>query len=208
MDVSTASSALKISSQMKRKLDSSNDRPPHWEDVTTVNESKAHVAKRARRDGRDENPSTNLFGRIGVVDLPPQILQHIFSFVPPITLGHLLCVCRKFNALLDPSKVAPAESSEPTALLVRKQDAIWTRSRRLNLPGWPKPLTNLTELGMLRLLRVRRCQFCGRAARPAPSYLSNVPWSAGPGREDVRTIWPFRIRSCGTCLEARLKKVN
>jgi hypothetical protein len=183
--------------------------PSHWEHTTTVNESRSHVAKRARRENLDASPTVNKFGPIiDVADLPPQILQHIFSFVHPVTLGHLLRVCRRFNALLDPSNDKPKPADGNSALTTRKPDEVWARSRRFHLRDYPRPMIDLSELDMWRLIRVRRCQFCGRSARPTPSFLSPVPWTGGPGRDDVRTIWPFRIRACGSCLESRLRKVN
>lgn len=143
-----------------------------------------------------------------VTDLPPEILQQIFSFVHPITLGRLLPVCKLFNTLLNPVKALPAPSPGVKSVSLRKQNDIWTRSRNIHLQGYPRPMDNMTEIETWRLLRVRRCQFCHRKARRSPTFLNTTPWNGGPGPDDVRTIWPFRIRSCGTCLEPRLIMVS
>jgi hypothetical protein len=143
-----------------------------------------------------------------VTDLLPEILQHIFSYVLPTSLGGLLSVCKLFNSLLNPIAELPAPSIGLTSLTLRKQNDVWTRSRNLHLQGYPRPMDNMTELEMWRLLRVRRCQFCFRKARKGPAFMNATPWNGGPGPEDVRTIWPFRVRSCSSCLQPRLVMVS
>lgn len=143
-----------------------------------------------------------------VTDLPPEILQHIFSYVHPIILGRLLSVCKLFNTLLNPVETLPSPSPGIRGVTLRKQNDIWTRSRNLHLQGYPRPMENMTEIEMWKLLRVRRCQFCRRKAKRTPSFLNTTSWNGGPGPDDVRTIWPFRIRSCGSCIEPRLLMVS
>lgn len=142
-------------------------------------------------------------------DLPHEILQHIFSFVDPVSLGRLLCVNRSFHSLLDPAMSLPegSESGKVKHLTLRSQDLIWATSRRRHLQGFPKPMDKMSELEMWRLVRGRFCQFCGKKRKSRQS-LTPDPWNAGPGLDDVRTIWPFRVTSCGSCLQPRLVKVS
>lgn len=172
--------------------------------------SDDHVTKRLRRqDSLDPSQSNySKASSLHVTDLPPETLQQIFSYVHPITLGRLLSVCKLFSALLNPTEVLSAPSSGPENASLRKQNDVWTRSRNLHLPGYPRPMDSMTEVEMWRLLRVRRCQFCHRKAKRSPSFLNATPWNGGPGPDDVRTIWPFRVRSCGDCLRPRLRLVS
>jgi hypothetical protein len=143
-----------------------------------------------------------------VTNLPAEVLQRIFSFVHPISLGRLLRVSRLFNVLLDPEKDISQLGATTTGAKLRKQNEIWTQSRRLHLPGYPRPPHALTELDTWRLIRVTRCQFCQKKAKPKPAFMGQSPWNGGPGPQHVRTIWPFRVRSCGPCLETKLRKVS
>ncbi len=160
----------------------------------------------------DVRPGEHVEGRYRrsstLADLPPEILQHIFTFVHPISLGRLICVNRLFSSLLDPTMALPQASAEAKHMLLRSQDSIWSTSRHTFLHGLPKPMDDMTELGMWRLIRGKRCQYCGKTSRPSDTLATASPWSAGPGSGNVRTIWPFRIRSCGDCLVNWLVKVS
>jgi hypothetical protein len=201
----------------KRSLDNSG-RSSSATDVLLVNPngilqgiaaSQDQTLKRARlQEASDASHSTSKSPVPNVTDLPPEILQQVFSFVHPIILGQLLSVCKLFNTLLNPVKPLPVPSPGMRCTKLRKQNEIWTRSRNIHLQGYPRPMENMTELEMWKLLRVRRCQFCDRKARRSPSFLNTTPWNGGPGPDDVRTIWPFRIRSCGPCLQPRLLMVS
>ena len=203
----------------KRSHDELVHTPTPMDNIDLVNSDGAsreyssadgHTVKRLRRQD-SLSPSQSNFSKassLHVTDLPPETLQHIFSYVHPITLGRLLSVCKLFSALLNPSEALPAPSPGRKNSSLRKQNDIWTRSRKLHLPGYPRPMESMTELDMWRLLRVRSCQFCHRKARRSPSFLNASPWNGGPGPDDVRTIWPFRIRSCGDCLRPRLRLVS
>lgn len=145
---------------------------------------------------------------LGVAILPPEILQHSFSFVDPVSLGRLLSVSRLFNSLLDSVKSLPSASSSNGALQLRPQNDIWATSRRRCFTGYPRPMEDMSELEMWRLIRGVKCQFCGKTSRDNIPLPATSPWNAGPGPEGVRPIWPFRCRSCGPCLEARIIKVS
>lgn len=140
--------------------------------------------------------------------LPPEVWQQVFSFVPCLFLGRLLRVNRAFNSLLDPSKALPqVQGVSKGHLRLQSQEHVWSVARRLFHPGMPRPLPSMSELDMWKLICVRSCQFCGRKPSSG-STLPPSPWSSGPGPEGVRIIWPFGVRSCGSCLSARLMKVS
>ena len=150
--------------------------------------------------GRAQVPSS-------LSELPPELLQHIFTFVPPLFLGRLLRVNRLINALLDPGKVLPrAHYDHPPALPLQDQDQVWSVSRKRFIPSMPRPLASVSELELWNLLLGGSCHYCGKkSAADLPS--SSSPWSSGPGPDSVRIIWPFAARSCGSCLSKRLVKV-
>ena len=138
--------------------------------------------------------------------LPAEIWHHIFTFIPPRSLGLFLRVNKSFNAYLDPSspKSYPAPLPRSAAKLL-KADAIWKASRVLFQPGQPAPLIGKSELDMWRLACSCSCQFCGK------TQLSNLPvdqWHPGPGENGNVPIWSFGIRTCGTCLRDRSSKVG
>lgn len=146
---------------------------------------------------------------ISATDLPVEILQHIFSFVSPLSLGRLLLTCRMFNALLDPTKpLPPASTSPPSGLTLQSQNDVWTQVRRNIAADHPRPMDDMTELEMWRLIRGSSCEFCSKKTKTKVPLLATSPWNAGPGPEGVRAIWPFRRRTCGPCLECRIVKVN
>lgn len=145
-----------------------------------------------------------------VADLPPEILQHIFSYVDPISLGRLLSVNHLFNVLLDPTKPLPSSSTKSRILCLKPQNNIWISARTTHTSTCPRPMEDMPEIEMWRLIHGSRCQFCSKTPRNRIALLAMAasPWSSGPGPEGVRTIWPFRCRSCGPCLEARIVKVE
>jgi len=151
---------------------------------------------------------TLMHDRLRLSDLPHEILQHIFSFVDPISLGRLMCVNRPFRILLDPAMPLPQPSGQVKGLSMRRQDLVWATSRKAFLPGFPKPMEEASELDMWKLIRGHTCQFCGKRPLHAPPALGSSPWNAGPASNSVRPIWPFRIRSCSSCLEPEIIKVR
>ena len=155
----------------------------------------------AQPAGRAKVPSS-------LSELPPELLQHIFTFVPPVFLGRLLRVNRLINTLLDPSKAMPKVHHDPQgSMSLQDQDYIWSVARKRFIPGMPRPLSSVSELGLWRLLLGSFCQFCAKKTTVDLSSSSSSPWSSGPGPDSVRIIWPFAVRSCGSCLGTRLVKV-
>ncbi|SMR42733.1 unnamed protein product [Zymoseptoria tritici ST99CH_3D1] len=77
-------------------------------------------------------------------------------------------------------------------------DTVWTNSKRTFYNALPKSLQGMTDMQMLALIGGSSCQSCGKVGAPSTA---NSVFNAGPGPDGVRVIWPFRIRSCGSCLE-------
>ncbi|KAL8791050.1 MAG: hypothetical protein Q9213_000257 [Squamulea squamosa] len=142
------------------------------------------------------------------VTLPAELWHHIFRFVPPVFLGRLLRVNKAFHSYLTPEITQSKQMDASFHGCVRPLDAesIWAASRKRFAPGLPKPLRDLNELDMWRLLRGRACQLCGQCKDPVAMAGDVSPWESGPGDRTVRIIWPFGIRSCGTCLEKSTEK--
>ena len=153
---------------------------------------------------------SSLHSRLALVDLPCEILQYVFTFVEPLALGRLMRVNWFIHDLLDPTRPLPQRtgSNSMQRMAMRSQDLIWTISRRNFLHRFPGPMKGMTELEMWRLVRGRSCQFCRRDAIPWKPVSMSDPWNAGPGLDNVRPIWPFRVRSCGRCLQEMTIKVS
>jgi len=141
---------------------------------------------------------------------PIEIWQHVFTFVPPVSLGRLLRVNHSFNACLTESPKAHLVTNSPRQGIVQIADAntIWSASRKLFCPGLPRPLRDLKELDMWRLIRGRDCQFCDKVDDSKARLDSVHPCEAGPGKDGVRVIWAFGVRCCGTCLQDKSEKVG
>lgn len=140
--------------------------------------------------------------------LPGEIWQHIFTFLPPTSLGKLLCVNRTFRSLLTPSETELSSFPQASGLLkYLNPNSIWSISRRAFHPGMPRPMSLQTELEMWKLIYGSNCQFCGKLSSCSSSMDSTI-WEAGPGLDGVRIIWPFGIRSCGECVQVESQKVS
>ncbi|KAI1094778.1 hypothetical protein F5B19DRAFT_414789 [Rostrohypoxylon terebratum] len=157
------------------------------------------------RMGRDQPQSTATYPSDRSL-LPAEIWHRIFSFIPPRTLGNLLCINKLFNAFLDPSSryqcKTPSLHSH-TSIPLLKPDTIWQISRRRYWPRMPAPLKERSELDMWRLACGRKCQYCDKAG----FVLSNSPSS--PSRNNSQPIWAFSLHSCGPCLvEKTIKEID
>ncbi|KAL7930825.1 hypothetical protein V8C35DRAFT_283053 [Trichoderma chlorosporum] len=135
--------------------------------------------------------------------LPAELWHHIFSFLPPDTLGRLLRVSRLFHKYLDP--VSPFVISTPVihvptprTLPALSPDAIWRASRCLHWPTMPAPLKGRFELDMWRFACARSCQFCGQLDNAYSTEDSSR--RSGPGNNTVSPIFQFFINACGNCL--------
>ncbi|KAL8766723.1 MAG: hypothetical protein Q9209_006592 [Squamulea sp. 1 TL-2023] len=100
--------------------------------------------------------------------LPAELWHHVFRFVPPVFLGRLLRVNKAFHSYLTPETTQSKQMEVSFHGCVRPLDAesIWAASRKRFAPGLPKPLRDLNELDMWRLLRGRACQLCGQCKVP------------------------------------------
>lgn len=151
--------------------------------------------------------STQTKSVITLVGLPPEILQHILCFMDPFSLARVMRTNRKFQRLLDP-KQSSAFVKSIGVLHPLLQDTIWTLSRSVFLPHLQKPLATTNELESLRLIFGRRCDYCGRVPSSSMSGTPVTPWNSGPGLHGVRTIWPFKVKSCTKCLRLSLLEVS
>ncbi|EGR50586.1 uncharacterized protein TRIREDRAFT_104741 [Trichoderma reesei QM6a] len=132
-----------------------------------------------------------------------EVWQHIFSFVPPRSLGNLMCVNRLFHRYLDPAstfKVSAPDSDLPSSLPKQSPNTIWRASRRFHWPSMPSPLSGRSELDMWRLACSRSCQFCGCRADETDYAGDPLRWSRGPGNDTVSPVFQFFVASCGQCL--------
>jgi hypothetical protein len=139
-------------------------------------------------------------------ELPAPVWQHIFLFCSLADLGRLMQVNRSFLSYLTDVYNVPVTKPDSACLRLLKSESVWASARNALSPRPPKPFSGFTELQMWQLAWSPRCQFCGK------SNSSFVPgekiWQKGPGREGVRTIWPFGIRACGACLMQRSQTVS
>ena len=140
-----------------------------------------------------------------------EVWQHIFSFVPPRSLGNLMCVNRLFHRYLDPAstfKVSAPDSDLPSSLPKQSPNTIWRASRRFHWPSMPSPLSGRSELDMWRLACSRSCQFCGCRADETDYAGDPLRWSRGPGNDTVSPVFQFFVASCGQCLAKNSIKVS
>jgi F-box domain len=141
--------------------------------------------------------------------LPCEMWQHIFTFLPPPSLGRLICVNKTFQALVSPGSILPPpQLAAHGRLSLIDTDRLWSLSRRAFFPGMPRPLFAMSELQTWKLIRGKGCEFCGKTNPSAVPLYSTSPWTAGPGNDYIRVIWSFAVRSCGKCLSTRLQKVR
>ncbi|KAI0109614.1 hypothetical protein GGR51DRAFT_512140 [Nemania sp. FL0031] len=153
--------------------------------------------------------NTSLSQSFGNRQLPAQVWQRIFTFLPPKMLGRLLSISKSFNFLLNPlsNYACNGQFSPHTgSLLSLKPEAIWQLSRRRFWPTMPTPLRGHTELQMWQLACQTRCQFHDRAGQDISAYGSS---NAENKHTTSRPIWPFALRSCPPCLVDRtIKEVD
>lgn len=159
--------------------------------------------KRPRLDHDKANSDKSL--------LPMEIWHHIFSILDPKTLGALLRVNKSFNSFLASGQTGPTEKSSSACGILRpvSADYIWASARKSCYPGMPRPLANMTELDMWKLIGATTCQSCGKKDLNTQLPATNVqPWERGPGTNGVRIFWPFRIRTCSKCFLEKTQKVR
>ena len=134
--------------------------------------------------------------------LPADLWQRVFLHLSPPMLSRCLSVCKAFNIYL--TGVTASDVAKDKINLL-DSEFIWTNSRKQNFPRLPRPLTDISELKMLQLISGRSCHFCGKV-----SMQDSIPlvYTSGPGRDAVTIIWPFKIRSCGPCLDQRTMSVR
>lgn len=130
--------------------------------------------------------------------LPRKVLQRICSFLDITSLGRLVCVSRRFRALLDPRVPWPFEQEqEHHQNLILTRDELWHDLKAHNFSDMPQSSHRSTAYEILCLVLGTSCQLCGQS-----------PSSIGSVAERVQLIWPFQIRYCTSCLASRILKVG
>jgi hypothetical protein len=141
--------------------------------------------------------------------LPGEMWQHIFTYLPPYCLEQVMYVNKAFNNLLLPGGTLPTPRLPSRGVLrLRVQDQLWLIARRTFFPKMPRPPCSRSEFETWKLVRGSKCQFCGKKDSSMVPPILTSPWTAGPGNDHVRVLWPFAVRSCGNCLRARIQKVG
>lgn len=181
------------------------------EDDSNANESPQISAEGAKRPRL--SPSTPVEGvapSMKPLGLPVELWQRIFLHLSPTTLARCVRVCRTLKQYLTEPKADPTASKvQARSLPARRLDSetVWAQARKAFYPGLPRPLVRLTELQMLQLIGNTSCQFCGNPPSPPPPPATNA-YNCGPGSHGVCVIWPFGVRSCGTCIQSNSLKVG
>ncbi|KAF2210856.1 hypothetical protein CERZMDRAFT_99020 [Cercospora zeae-maydis SCOH1-5] len=135
--------------------------------------------------------------------LSPAIWQRVFYLLPPAMLCRCLRVCKDFNRFLTSMKAPQGHQKDKSPARVVDSEAIWIQSRKTFFLQLPRPLRHHSELEMLQLVGGQTCQFCGKLASPIPA---TSVFNCGPGADGVRVIFPFAVRTCGSCIEPLLRK--
>lgn len=174
------------------------------------------LPKRARLPEKPPIPDSGSASRSSLASLPPGVLRAIFSNLDPPSLARLIRVSCTFRDLLDARRQLPPDEvvslprnsrryhKDPSPLL--SQDGIWQISRKRYAPSMPQPLRDLSECQLFALSFGITCQFCG--VLPIPVSNSSDTWRPVQAEYSVRVMWPFKVRSCVSCLAPFLKKVT
>lgn len=188
------------------------------------NEPHRHPSKRKLEEGtpfspgkrrRFSFPSHQNFSPLSSLgsckNLPPEIWQYIFRYLSPHSLGRLLSVNRAFLMYLTRIVQPPEGYTSSGVCKLLSSERVWSLSRKAFNPGFPRPMIDFSERDMWALAGSRParryCQFCRKLGESILPPRSNA-WEQGPGPNGVRIIWPFGIRTCGSCLEQMCQKVR
>ena len=140
-------------------------------------------------------------------NLTPALWQRVFTLLPPAMLCRCLRVSKEFKHLLTGVKAPHGQQKDKSAARTIDSEAIWIQSRKTYFPQLPRPLRNNTELKMLQLVGGQSCQFCPPGKTPVPAPATSV-FNCGPGPQGVRVLFPFGVRTCGSCVEPLVRKVG
>lgn len=172
------------------------------------------LSKRARLPEKPPVPDTGSLCTSSLMSLPPGILQTIFSYLDLPSLGRLIRVNRTCRDLLDSRRPLPPDQTVPFSLNgrhyeknlapLRRQDIAWQISRRRDAPSMPRPMDGVNEREQFALSFGITCQFCGAFPVPVKAHSTS---RSSPIEYSVRVMWPFKVRSCVSCLSPLLKKV-
>jgi hypothetical protein len=180
--------------------------PPQEPQNGAVTKRKAEeLAPSPEKKRKLSSPSPTTCAPISCAGLPAAVWQHVFLSCSLYDLGRLLQVNRAFHSYLIDVRNVSLHDPHAGSLRLLKSESLWASARNALPVKPPKPLQGFSELRMWQLAWAKRCQFCRKESSP---ILGEKLWQQGPGADGVRTIWPFGIKSCGTCLLARCKTVS
>lgn len=164
--------------------------------------------KRQRLEGTFNGAETSVTSK--AEELPPEIWQHILSYLTPPTLGLSMMVSKSFTSYLDGS-IPPRHKCAEGRLQTMDAEALWA-SWRVAHPdeaaNMPRPLEGHRERDMWRLIRGIRCDLCKKLDEQPRKPTSPDLWRGGPTMSTTRAIWPFGLRLCGECLYRNCEKVG
>lgn len=160
-----------------------------------------NLSEQVRQDVTD----TDSGGKDMSLEIPGEIWQHIFSYLPPTTLGRLLSVNRKLNQLLTAQKPQNprADETRPShgILELLSSSEIWSLSRKLYHNDWPDPIYPLDEYFMCKLIFTKRCACCNSKAR------EDTASGCVSDNDGVSILWPFGTQMCRSCFATQSRKV-
>lgn len=184
---------------VKRKA---SDAPETPDDLDLTLED---AVKRAKTSA---SPTTDSAMKINPIErFPPELWQQVFLRMSPAMLARCLSLSKKINYYLTSLKGAQfVPKKDQRKVRVLDSDFVWAEARKNYFPNLPRPLRGHNELSMLQLIAGKNCQFCNKP--PVPSPAPAGVFNAGPGANGVRVIWPFGIRTCGSCWEQHTLKVS
>lgn len=199
-----------------RKRKQSSSQGDHLGDSSSAEPSSkdnpGHIHIGHDNSGRTKKPRLDNDGTASKRSLlPMEIWHYIFSFLDPKSLGALLRVNKAFYSFLASKQPGPADNSSSAHGILKPlvANSIWSSARKSFYSGMPRPLANMTELDMWKLIGTIACQYCGKNGLSNQLPATNVsPWERGPGTNGVRIFWPFGIRTCSQCLLEHTKKVR
>jgi hypothetical protein len=175
------------------------------EHVATTKRKAEELAPSPEKKRKLASPSPTTCALKSCAGLLPAVWQHVFLSCSLYDLGRLLQVNRAFRSYLIDVRNVSLHDPDSGSLRLLKSESLWASARNALPVKPPKPLPGFSELQMWQLAWSRKCQFCLKESSSKPG---EKIWQKGPGANGVRAIWPFGIRSCGTCLLERCKTVS
>ncbi|KAF2237984.1 hypothetical protein EV356DRAFT_332412 [Viridothelium virens] len=152
----------------------------------------------------EEHPVRHFPELLPVAGLPAEIWQNIFKQLHPLMLGRLMQVNRAFYRYLSDTEAHRWLNPRKDRLQVLDSEIVWSESRKHHCPKMPRPLINCHEKDMWKLILGQGCMLCSKILRARSQ--SDKFFENGPGSDGLRIVWPFAVRTCGSCLERHSQK--